>query len=595
MKKIIILICFLLLPAMVRAAAITSAQAGNWSSTSTWTGGTVPGDGDTATIAHAVSVDVATTIGDSGATGTVAVAVTGGSLTINQGVELTCRGDLTFVRNTTVTVSGTLNLDAPSGATYTLRSVPTGSSFANFRATGSTGNYAVIKRGDRGGIANIDFGATPLYADFRADYARFEDLGTTSVPAIYHYMFLAASHNEQTKVVWLRCGEVKVNLVGADRVLNWDGVDIRSPLNSSFVLSLTATTDNTTGVRSIKNITVYSEAVRSISMNARDLETSAFIVYNGVIAAGAGYLRGTIDESLIAGDAYAETQLALVQNSSHEFVDSIFVKYALNPHYWGEVSTNAGLNQNEVNGVIFDGTGYQPGDSGDCIIPKNSVYITKVIAINKAGTLAPAASSGSRITAVNNTMYNAHGIQVGETTGAATQIVEVSNNLFVSQADGVHQSSNFVSQSGFELHHNAYYDMTDSDNIDYGGNNTYLGEATYDDWWESGSYGDSAKGSDDLYINPEFFDPSRTVLGYGGWATVQDMAREMVSINGIAYDGTATTATTKSVPAITAYIREGFTPQNLDLLTAGEGGTYIGAVEPEIVSSGAPAALILGF
>jgi hypothetical protein len=57
-------------------SAITSAGSGNWSATATWTGGAVPGEGDTATIAsgHTVTVDQNIVIGaDSG----TALTITG--------------------------------------------------------------------------------------------------------------------------------------------------------------------------------------------------------------------------------------------------------------------------------------------------------------------------------------------------------------------------------------------------------------------------------------------------------------------------------------------------------------------------------------
>jgi hypothetical protein len=44
--------------------ARTTAQAGNWSDTATWTGGVVPDANDTVTISHDVTVDENTTIGN---------------------------------------------------------------------------------------------------------------------------------------------------------------------------------------------------------------------------------------------------------------------------------------------------------------------------------------------------------------------------------------------------------------------------------------------------------------------------------------------------------------------------------------------------
>lgn len=75
-------------------AAITTAAAGNWSATGTWNGGVVPGNGDTVTLNHAVTVDVDTIIGHSpGEADTVkAIRMTlAGPLTLAAGVKLTLR------------------------------------------------------------------------------------------------------------------------------------------------------------------------------------------------------------------------------------------------------------------------------------------------------------------------------------------------------------------------------------------------------------------------------------------------------------------------------------------------------------------------
>jgi len=81
------------------AAAITSAQTGNWNESSTWVGGSIPGDGDTATIAagHTVTVNVNTTVGTTSGTahgvlikGTSAVSY--GKLIVSDGVTLKLKG-----------------------------------------------------------------------------------------------------------------------------------------------------------------------------------------------------------------------------------------------------------------------------------------------------------------------------------------------------------------------------------------------------------------------------------------------------------------------------------------------------------------------
>lgn len=62
-------------------ASYTTSQAGNWSAQATWGGSGPPGNGDTATVNHNVTVDVNTTVGTSPASsGTTA-------LTINPGLD----------------------------------------------------------------------------------------------------------------------------------------------------------------------------------------------------------------------------------------------------------------------------------------------------------------------------------------------------------------------------------------------------------------------------------------------------------------------------------------------------------------------------
>jgi hypothetical protein len=98
-------------------AAKTTAQAGNWSATATWTGGTLPAPGDTVTLNHAVTCDVDATVGSSPATGgTAAVRVAAGPFTVASGVTLVCRGDLSVANYQTINTHGTIELDASQAA-----------------------------------------------------------------------------------------------------------------------------------------------------------------------------------------------------------------------------------------------------------------------------------------------------------------------------------------------------------------------------------------------------------------------------------------------------------------------------------------------
>ena len=76
-------------------AAITTAAAGNWSAPGTWTGGVVPGNGDTVTLNHSVTVDVPTIVGSSPATGgTAAIAWGTANVVLAINANLTLRGDI---------------------------------------------------------------------------------------------------------------------------------------------------------------------------------------------------------------------------------------------------------------------------------------------------------------------------------------------------------------------------------------------------------------------------------------------------------------------------------------------------------------------
>src|SRR6266542_5514955 len=120
--------CFLVLAASAApllASTFTSSQSGNWSSASTWGGSGVPGAGDTATVNHAVTLDVPVTVANVTLTGTLtgsqSISVTtafnwnggtmsgSGTTTIPAASTMTL-GSAGFLDGRALSIAGTLNL-----------------------------------------------------------------------------------------------------------------------------------------------------------------------------------------------------------------------------------------------------------------------------------------------------------------------------------------------------------------------------------------------------------------------------------------------------------------------------------------------------
>lgn len=106
------------------ATTYTTSQAGNWSSAATWGGAGVPGISDSVTITRPVTVDVNTTVGTSGAAGTIDVIVDAlstntGSLTIGSGVTFVVRGDIQLRKSALTIRDSVLEFDSSGAALNT--------------------------------------------------------------------------------------------------------------------------------------------------------------------------------------------------------------------------------------------------------------------------------------------------------------------------------------------------------------------------------------------------------------------------------------------------------------------------------------------
>lgn len=271
------------------------------------------------------------------------------------------------------------------------------------------------------------------------------------------------------------------------------------------------------------------------------------------------------------------------QDNDSWITDCAFISNFDNPHHIGEgTGTGAGV-KNIYNYNTFDNFGVFTSDYGDNVIPRGVVDVKYNISINLGGVLTTILSAAPVATIEHNTCYGSRGINVGEGADASTTIGNFRSNLFVSQNAGIVQDANFVTKgAGFVMDYNGYYDMTTAGNVDYAGNNTYLGVAT-STWKTGATYHDANFGANDVYGNATFVDSSRTSAtwdtSHGGAGTIANIISETIKLNGYAADGSAATFNTGyTIANYLAYIRGGFAPTNALYHNTAHDGTDIGAV-----------------
>lgn len=171
-------------------AAITSTQAGNWSAAGTWTGGVVPGVGDTVTVSHAVTVDTNTTVGTAPANTTTLVldVAAAGSLTVAAGVTLTVRGNARVV-NTTLTLNAgasyIFDSSAAAGTPIYSLTFGSGASQPNSRlvCNGTSAAYCKFDIAVGSGRGRLQRNASAS-AQVDATYTDFNNLGDASNTAM---------------------------------------------------------------------------------------------------------------------------------------------------------------------------------------------------------------------------------------------------------------------------------------------------------------------------------------------------------------------------------------------------------------------------
>lgn len=546
-------------------AAITSAASGAWSSTGTWTGGTIPGNGDTVTIqsGHAVTVSDARTVGHSPGAGDATAAIlvnSTGTLSINAGGTLTVRGDIKL-NNTTLTLncSGgvpTLEFDAsqagtPSTARYVCQ-IGTNASDPNAKVLVTNGgaNRAIIRSNASGANARFTHNGNDQSGQVDIDYCDLLRIGDSANLA-FNFILAGGQIFSIQHSTLDACGQIGNQAgvaVANTAILRLNGVTMRNSVGSNSV-GFPANAVSGAGVRELINC-VFDKSVVLYNI-------TGYVITGTLFQSGWDYTGGpwsTFSNNLIAlPEAHGGD---LLVPGSVENTYFLRVGAPDNPHYFLTEDLTR-----RITGCVFeqpDGT----NGAGDCIA-FNAPSAARTIMVDhnlvlfsgsdvNAGTLL-SCLGGANLTVIceHNTYHGGQGIYIGETyAGHAGMLRSCKSNLAYSQTTNT-----------------AYIVSGDAGTTI---NTMRAGAATFNGVWNPIStdgydneitYSPGSPGVKDVSGDPNFVDITRNIKTWdtslGGAGTLANALTELGKRN----DGTGYNSA-YTILALLAYVKAGFYPTN---------------------------------
>jgi hypothetical protein len=569
-------------------ATITSFQSGNWSSGSTWVGGSPPGDGDIAVRAvdHVITIDQSITIGDNGAAysaairGPTSTANDSGGFIISDGVIVTIKGSFISGGNgsfiTLATTSGGSKIVFHSGLTNNHKlSVGNGDGIqGTFTVNGIVSNFCEV---DNQSAQSVYFQAgNPgdwwYYCEsWYGNYCRFKNITGAVIGnecQINHWIFDANSLGDN---LW------PLPNIPGDKDFIMTNCSFLNPSTTVYLFF----DDVTTGSRNVKNIICVSELYWS-----GNVTWDGFVIINGTN--GDGVNKGTLKNSILiptGGSGLNGAVFNLVKDNFYYYPTGD------NPHFMfvtPDIST-------EFDGNIFEYGSDWVSDVGDCLLATGggSTGYTTTIHHNielpnannrQSGTLASLwADSYNDVVIYNNTFYTGANV---EDLGNISLVSAFYNNLSYGP-NGQRLTSFSGGGSVEDVYDDADYNSAQNLTTPYEDASKFL----------------VTPGSNDLNDNPVFNDSSRDLAKWSvdtlGSLSGTEADQRVDAINALIAQNDPNDADYNengTVSNLVSYIKGGWAPTNLDYLTAGKDGSYpsyIGAVEPIEASSYANNSIML--